>query len=58
MQNVKCKHKHEKAGMSSLENSITNSIKQIIMKVEHLVKEIVDKARPLMSAEEYPLQSH
>ena len=37
---------------SSLEDSITNSIKQIKKEVEHLVKEIVDKERPLINAEE------
>ena len=38
-----------KTNMSSLEDSITNSIKQIKNEVEHLVKEIVDKERPLIN---------
>ena len=41
-----------KTSTSSLEDSITNSIKQIKKDVEHLVKEIVDKERPSINADE------
>ena len=46
----KCIHKNKKLSISSVEDFITNSA----MEVKHLVKEIVDKARPLINAGEDP----
>ena len=54
----KCKHENEQASMPSLEESITNAVKQIVMEFDHLVKEIVHKARPLTNAEEDPKKSY
>ena len=36
--------------MSNIENSIINVTKQINVEVKHVIKEIVDKARPLINA--------
>ena len=43
-----------KSNMSSLEDSITTSTKQIKKEVQHLVEEMVDKERPLINVEKDP----